>query len=219
MARVRMPEPIAVIGSGCRFPGGAETPSGLWDVIHHPKDLSTKPPTSRFNIDLFYHPVGTYHGTTDATHSYFLEDTAKSNVAQFDAGFFNIQPSEVDAMDPQQRLLMEVIYDGLCVSGQPMEKLRGSNTAVYVGMMCDDYNTISTRDLATLPRYAATGIERGIVANRVSYFFDWHGPSMTIDTACSSSMVALDQAVQSLRSGQSDMAVAAGTSLILSPGE
>ncbi|KAM5489297.1 Type I Iterative PKS [Microsporum audouinii] len=212
-----MPEPIAIIGSGCRFPGGADTPSKLWSVIHNPRDLSSKPPASRFDIDPFYHPVGTHHGTTNATKSYWLEDSDNSNVAKFDAGFFNIQPSEVDAMDPQQRLLMEVVYDGLCAAGQPMEKLRGSDTAVYVGLMSDDWSTMLTRDWETLPRYTATGLERGIVANRVSYFFDWHGPSMTIDTACSSSLVALDLGVQALRSGKSKVAVAAGTNLILSP--
>lgn len=121
-------------------------------------------------------------------------------------------------MDPQQRLLLEVVYDGLCAAGQPMETLRGSDTAVYVGQMCDDWNTMLNRDWLTMPRYTATGLERAINANRVSYFFDWTGPSMTIDTACSSSLVALDQAVQTLRSGRSKMAIAAGTSLMLSPG-
>ena len=214
-----MAEPIAIIGAGCRFPGGADTPSKLWSLINHPRDLSRKPSASRFNIDPFYHPVGTHHGTTNATKSYWLEDDGRSNVALFDAGFFNIQPGEVEAMDPQQRLLMEVVYDSLCAAGQPMEKLRGSDTAVYVGSMCDDYNTMLTRDWETLPRYTATGLERGILANRISYFFDWHGPSLSIDTACSSSLVALDHAVQTIRSGRSKVAVAAGTSLILSPGE
>jgi acyl transferase domain-containing protein len=213
-----MVEPIAVIGSGCRFPGGSDTPSKLWSLIQDPHDLSKKPPASRFDIDPFYHPVGTHHGTTNATKSYWLEDSDRTNVSKFDAGFFNIQPSEVDAMDPQQRLLMEVVYDSLCAAGQPMEKLRGSDTAVYVGMMSDDWSTMLTRDWETLPRYTATGLERGIMANRLSYFFGWHGPSMTIDTACSSSLVALDLAVQVLRSGKAKVAIAAGTNLILSPG-
>ncbi|KAI1205247.1 uncharacterized protein F4807DRAFT_471239 [Annulohypoxylon truncatum] len=210
-------EPIAVIGFGCRFPGGADTPSKLWSLLRNPEDLSKKPPADRFDVDAFYHPVGTHHGTTNATQSYWLEDSERSNVAQFDAGFFNIQPAEVEAMDPQQRILMEVVYDGLCASGQPMEKLRGSDTAVYVGLMCDDYQSMLTSDWETFPRYTVTGVERGILANRLSYFFDWHGPSMTVDTACSSSMVALDQAVQVLRSGKSKMAVAAGANLILTP--
>ncbi|KAL6231490.1 thiolase-like protein [Aspergillus navahoensis] len=172
-----MAEPIAVIGSGCRFPGGSDTSSKLRSLIRDPHDLSKKPPASRFDIDPFYHPVGTHHGTTNATKSYWLEDSDRINVCKFDAGFFNIQPSEVDAMDPQQRLLMEVVYDSLCAAGQPMEKLRGSDTAVYVGMMSDDWSTMLTRAWETLPRYTATGLERGIMANRLSYFFGWHGPS------------------------------------------
>lgn len=100
-----------------------------------------------------------------------------------------------------------------------MEKLRGADTVVYVGSMCDDYNTMLTRDWETLPRYAATGLERGILANRISYFFNWHGPSLSINTACSSNLVALDHAVYTVRSGRSKVAVAAGTSLILSPGQ
>ncbi|CAG8085918.1 unnamed protein product [Penicillium olsonii] len=212
-----MVEPIAIIGTGCRFPGGSDTPSKLWELIKDPRDLSSKPPASRFNIDPFYHPVGAHHGTTNATQSYWLEEAERTSITKFDAGFFNIQPSEVDAMDPQQRVLMEVVYDSLCAAGQPMENLRGSNTAIYVGMMSDDWNTMVTRDWETLPRYTATGLERGIMANRVSYFFDWHGPSMTLDTACSSSLVALDLAVQIVRSGKSKVAVAAGTNLILSP--
>ncbi|KAJ2972236.1 hypothetical protein NQ176_g7270 [Zarea fungicola] len=212
-----MAEPIAIIGSGCRLPGGADTPSKLWSLLENPRDLRSKPPSSRFNIDPFYHPVGTHPGTTNTTTSYFLEESDRVNVAEFDAGFFNIQATEAEAMDPQQRVLLEVVYDCLTEAGLPMESLRGSNTAMFAGMMCDDYNTMLTRDWEGLPRYAATGLERAIVANRVSYFFDWRGPSMTIDTACSSSLVALDQAVQTLRSGKSNIAVAAGTSLILSP--
>ncbi|KAJ5872274.1 uncharacterized protein N7529_004627 [Penicillium soppii] len=212
-----MVEPIAIIGSGCRFPGGSDSPSKLWSMIEKPVHISSKPPSSRFDVDPFYHPVGAHHGTTNATHSYWLDDSDRTSITKFDAGFFNIQPSEVDAMDPQQRMLMEVVYDSLCAAGQPMDKLRGSDTAVYVGMMSDDWNTMVTRDYETLPRYTATGLERGIMANRVSFFYGWHGPSMTLDTACSSSLVALDLAVQIVRSGKSKVAVAAGANLILSP--
>ncbi|ROV88538.1 hypothetical protein VMCG_10383 [Cytospora schulzeri] len=208
-----MPEPIAIIGSACRLPGGADTPSKLWKLIKDPPELSRKPDPSRFDVDAFYHPIGMHSGTTNATKSYWLDE----DVARFDAAFFSIQPGEVEAMDPQQRLLLEVVYDGLCAAGQRMDALRGSDTAVYVGQMCDDWNTMLNRDWLTMPRYTATGLERAINANRVSYYFDWTGPSMTIDTACSSSLVALDQAVQTLRSGKSKMAIAAGTSLMLSP--
>ena len=96
--------------------------------------------------------------------------------------------------------------------------MRGSDTAVYVGLMCDDWSQLTGRDWELTPTYAATGTSRAIFSNRLSYFFDWHGPSMTIDTACSSSLVAVHQAVGTLRSGESTMAVVAGTNLILSPG-
>ncbi|KAL4746464.1 hypothetical protein BDW72DRAFT_210414 [Aspergillus terricola var. indicus] len=208
-----MSEPIAIIGYGLRFPGGCDTPSKLWSLISNPVDISSKPPPSRFDIDAFYHPVGNHSGTTNSTKAYWLGE----DIAHFDASFFNIQAREADSMDPQQRMLLEVVFDALCAAGQPMEQLRGSDTGVYVGMMCDDWHQMLSRDWQTLPRYTATGVERAIMANRISYFFDWQGPSMTIDTACSSSMVALDLAVEALRSGKSKVAVAAGSNLILSP--
>ncbi|CAG8216066.1 unnamed protein product [Penicillium nalgiovense] len=208
-----MPEPIAIIGTACRFPGGCDSPSKLWELLRNPSDISKEVPIDRFNVDNFYHPEATHHGTTNATKSYFLEE----NIAQFDAQFFNMQPMESDAVDPQQRLLLETVYDSLCTAGLPMENLRGSSTAVYIGMMCDDWSTMVASDVETLPTYTATGLARSIVSNRISYVFDWHGPSMTIDTACSSSLVAVHQAVQTLRSGESSLAVAAGTNLILSP--
>ena len=105
-----------------------------------------------------------------------------------------------------------------CNAGQRVEDMRGSDTAVYVGLMCDDWSQLTGRDWELTPTYAATGTSRAIFSNRVSYFFDWHGPSITIDTACSSSLVAVHQAVGTLRSGESTMAVVAGTNLILSPG-
>jgi hybrid polyketide synthase/nonribosomal peptide synthetase ACE1 len=99
-----------------------------------------------------------------------------------------------------------------------MEQLRGSSTAVYVGLMCDDWSSMIQKDIDSLPTYTGTGTARSIMSNRVSYFFDWHGPSMTIDTACSSSLVAVHEAVSLLRSGESKVAIAAGTNLILNPG-
>ncbi|EMT72749.1 Lovastatin nonaketide synthase [Fusarium odoratissimum] len=207
-------EPIAVIGSACRFPGDSSSPSKLWDLLKAPRDLLTKVPSNRYNADAFYHADSKHHGTTNVRHSYFLNE----DPASFDNNFFNIQPGEAEAIDPQQRLLMEVVYQGLCASGQTIEGLRGSSTSVYVGVMCDDWNGILTRDLEVFPQYGATGMARSIMSNRISYFFDWHGPSMTIDTACSSSLVAVHQAIQTLRSGESEVAIAAGANLILTPG-
>ncbi|KAI1293954.1 BcPKS5, polyketide synthase [Xylaria venustula] len=207
-------EPIAVIGMACRFPGGADSPSKLWELTQSPPNLSKRIPADRFDVTGFSHQNGSHHGASDASHAYFIEE----DVHKFDNSFFNIQPAEAEAIDPQQRLVMETVYDSLCDGGQTIEGLRGSNTAVYVGMMCDDWNQLSNRDWDIKPTYGATGESRAIISNRVSYFFDWHGPSMTIDTACSSSLVAVHQAVTALRNGECPVAIAAGANLILAPG-
>ncbi|KAL6903335.1 BcPKS5, polyketide synthase [Trichoderma evansii] len=207
-------EPIAIIGMACRFPGGSDSPSKLWDLIQSPRDLSKRVPADRFDTTGFFHANGSQHGATNAPNAYFIEE----DVTRFDNTFFNIQPAEAEAIDPQQRLVMETVYDSLCAGGQTIESLRGSNTAVYVGMMCDDWAQLVNRDWDLAPTYAATGDSRAIISNRVSYFFDWHGPSMTIDTACSSSLVAVHQGVTALRNGECPIAIAAGANLIVAPG-
>ncbi|KAK8879233.1 hybrid NRPS/PKS enzyme [Apiospora arundinis] len=204
-------EPIAVIGSGCRFPGGASTPSKLWDLLKDPRDVQR--PIDRFRADNFYNQDGHYHGASNVLAAYLLsEDTKK-----FDTQFFNIPLSEAEAIDPQQRLLMETVFESLESAGLSMESLSGSNTAAYVGVMCDDFSQIVYGDSENVPTYAATGSARSILSNRISYFFNWHGPSMTIDTACSSSLIAVHQAVQVLRSGEAPVAIASGTNLIFGP--
>ncbi|KGO44322.1 Acyl transferase/acyl hydrolase/lysophospholipase [Penicillium expansum] len=206
-------EPIAIVGSACRFPGDATTPSKLWDLLKAPRDVLSEIPESRFSTKAFYHPDGLHHGTTNVRHSYLLSDDHRL----FDVQFFGTKPVEANSIDPQQRLLLETVYEGIETSGIPMENLQGSNTGVYVGLMTNDYADMLGRDVQNFPTYFASGTARSILSNRVSYFFDWRGPSMTIDTACSSSLIALHQAVQSLRSGETDVAVAAGTNLLLGP--
>ncbi|KAL3417500.1 beta-ketoacyl synthase domain-containing protein [Phlyctema vagabunda] len=206
-------EPIAIVGSACRFPGGANSPSTLWTQLEKPRDLCLEIPPDRFSTTGFYHPDGSHHGTSNVQHAYLLQE----DIRVFDAGFFNISPNEADSMDPQQRLLVETVYEALERGGHTLEALRGSDTAVYTGTMSVDYTDTGLRDLETLPTYFVTGTNRAVISNRVSYVFDWHGPSMTIDTACSSSLIAVHQSVQSLRSGESRVAVACGTQLILNP--
>lgn len=212
------PEPIAVVGTACRFPGSANSPSKLWEILKSPQDLSRKPPKERFPTEAFYHPDNSHHGTSNVQDfkSYFLEE----DVSLFDAKFFNISPVEAECMDPQQRLLLETVYDSLCAAGpsSSIDALKGSSTAVFVGMMTDDWFATQTRDWHALSPYKVPGMARSITANRISYFFDWHGSSVCVDTACSSSLVAVHQAVQELRSGTSRTAIAAGVNLILSPG-
>ncbi|KAK4204629.1 putative polyketide synthase [Triangularia verruculosa] len=206
-------EPIAIIGMGCRFAGGADSPSRLWRLLIHPKDVSKCVPESRFKVDAFYHPDGEHPGTTNSPRAYFLEQDHRV----FDASFFNTTPKEAEAMDPQQRMLLEVVYEALESAGYRIQAHAGARVGVFAGLMTADYDTLSQRDELTTSQYYATGNARSMMANRLSYFFDFKGPSMTIDTACSSSLVALHQAVLSLRSGDCEMACVAGANLILTP--
>ena len=206
-------EPIAIIGTGCRFPGETNSPAKLWKLVQEPRDLLCEIPPDRFNARGFYHPNPLHHGNSNARRAYLLSEDYR----HFDARFFGIKGVEANAIDPQQRVLLETVYEGIESAGLRMDHLRNSDTAVYVGLMCGDYEAMLLRDFDTVPTYHATGIARSIMANRISYFFDWHGPSMTIDTACSSSLVAVHLAVQSLRAGEAHLAVAAGSNLILGP--
>ncbi|KAK3988255.1 hypothetical protein QBC44DRAFT_398459 [Cladorrhinum sp. PSN332] len=206
-------EPIAIVGSGCRFPGGATSPSKLWDLLREPRDVLSEIPPSRWDPSGFHHKDSQFPGKTNVKHSYLLEE----DFSKFDAQFFNITAAEAGAMDPQQRILLETVYEGLEGAGLTIEGLKGSNTGVYVGVMFVDYEGLQLRDLQHVPTYTSTGNMRSIVSNRVSYFFDWHGPSLTVDTACSSSLVAVQQAVQAIRSGDVRVAVAAGANLLLGP--
>lgn len=208
-----MNEPIAIIGSGCRFAGGASSPSKLWDLLRDPKDIRSNITDKRFNAEGFYHPDGTHHGHMNVMQSYLLDEDTRV----FDAEFFGINPVEARAMDPQQRLLLEVVYESIESAGLSLDRMRGSDTAVFAGLMCGDYEAMMLRDLDQAPTHFATGTSRAVMSNRVSYFFDWRGPSVTIDTACSSSLVAVHQAIQTLRSGDSHTAVACGSNLIFGP--
>ena len=211
--RLSSREPVAIVGSACRFPGDSTSPSKLWSLLSTPRDVISPLSSERFNPVGFYHAAGEHHGTTNVTQTYLLSEDTRL----FDASFFSINAREADAMDPQQRILLETVYEGLESAGLTIKELQGSQTAVYVGLMAGDYYDLQMRDLETLPRYAATGTARSIMSNRISYFFNWKGPCMTIDTACSSSLVAVHQALESLRSGNASMAVAAGANLIFGP--
>ncbi|KAI0097723.1 putative polyketide synthase [Nemania sp. FL0031] len=206
-------EPIAIIGSACRFAGSTSSAQKLWELLLHPQDLRQKIPTSRFNASGFYHRNGAYHGHSNVEHGYFLEE----DPSVFDAEFFSIKAAEAKAMDPQQRILLEVVYEALESAGLPMADLKGSDTAVYVGSMTDDYANLLLRDSGDTPTYYAMGVARSILSNRVSHFYDWHGPSISVDTACSSSLVAVHMALQALRGGDTRVALACGANLILGP--
>ncbi|KAK8914934.1 Fusarin C synthetase [Metarhizium anisopliae] len=206
-------EPIAVVGVACRFPGEATSPSKLWDLVCEKRDVQKPISSDRFNADAFYNINGEASGCTDVKRAYLLSE----DIRLFDASFFRTNALEAEAMDPQQRLLLETVYEAIESAGLPLEDLQGSDTAVYVGSMTGDYHEMLLRDPQDMPKYMATGTARSILSNRLSYFFDWRGPSMTIDTACSSSLVAVHEAVTALRLGVSTIACAAGANLILGP--
>ena len=172
----RPKEPIAVVGSACRFAGDANSPSKLWDLLREPYDVRSEIPESRFSTKSFYHPNNAHHGHTNVKHSYLLNEDPTA----FDAEFFGINPIETRAMDPQHRLLMETVYEAVEASGVPIESSRGSDTGVYAGVMCGDYEAMLLRDLDAAPTYFAVGTSRAVLSNRISYFFDWHGASVTV---------------------------------------
>lgn len=211
--KVPTSEPVAIVGSACRFAGDATSPTALWDLLSDPVDLSKEVPSGRFNVQAFYHPDGGHHGTTDAPKAYWLEQDHRV----FDASFFNITPVEAEAIDPQQRMCLEVVYEAMESAGYTLQQYAGKDVAVFAGVMTGDHETNAGRDELTTSQYFATGNAKSIMSNRISYFFNFNGPSMTIDTACSSSLVALHQAVLSLRAGESTMACVTGANLMLTP--
>jgi acyl transferase domain-containing protein len=214
MARVTKPsEPIAIVGSSCRFAGHVNSPSKLWDLLCDAPDLSREVPSNRFSAKGFYHKDNEYHGTTNSIKAYWLEQ----DPGVFDAAFFNITPKEAEAMDPQQRLLLEVVFESMESAGFPLARYSGQEVGVFSGCMTQDYETLSARDELATSQYFPTGNARSIMSNRISYCFNFQGPSMTIDTACSSSLVALHQAMLSLRTGGCVMACVTGANLMLTP--
>lgn len=205
--------PIAIIGIGCRLPGDVTNTEKLWELLLEGRDAWSAVPAERYNEAAFYHPNPDNDGTTNHRGGHFI----RQNIAAFDAAFFNILPVEAQGMDPQQRLLLETTYEAFENAGIPIENAQGSNTAVYTASFTRDYEGNIYKDPSDIPKYHVTGSGSAILSNRISYIFNLKGPSMTLDTGCSGSMVALHQACQSLRTGESTMALASGVNLILNP--
>ncbi|CAM3378391.1 type I polyketide synthase [Halomonas lysinitropha] len=201
---------VAIIGAAHRFPG--TTPEAFWQDLKAEKDLVTHVAEDRWSQEAFRHPDRRHPGTSVSFAAGTLGD-----IACFDAGFFSISPREAAHMDPQQRMLLELAWEAIEGAGLPASQLRGSNCGVFVGIASLDYSYRMTDDMAAIDASTATGNTSSIASNRLSYMFDLHGPSMSIDTACSSSMVAFHQACQAIRSGETDMALAGGISLHLHP--
>lgn len=207
-------EPIAIIGIGCRFPGGANNPEAFWQLLHTGSDAIREVPASRWDVDAYYDPDPDTPGKMYTRQAGLIDQ-----VDQFDTQFFGISPREALSLDPQQRLLLEVSWEALEYAGLAPDKLVGSQTGVFIGISANDYTHMQTKrdDLNHIDAYVGTGGTFSVAAGRISYILGLNGPALAVDTACSSSLVAVHLACQSLRSGQSNLALAGGVSLILSP--
>ena len=206
-------EPIAIIGIGCRFPGGVDSPEAFWELLHSGRDAVTEVPPQRWDVERYYDPNPDAVGKSYTRWGSFVDD-----VDRFDAPFFGISPREAVSMDPQQRLLLEVSWEALERAGVAPSSLAGSRTAVYIGITTGDYSGLmnEARGLGNGDAYTPSGTAHSVAAGRLSYFLGLHGPNVAIDTACSSSLVALHWGIQSLRNGEADLALAGGVNLTLS---
>ncbi|KAG9250059.1 uncharacterized protein F5Z01DRAFT_731189 [Emericellopsis atlantica] len=207
------PSPIAIIGMACRLPGGSDSPDKLWDMLSEGRSGWREIPEDRWNKDSFYHPDPEAKEAVNFKGLYFLNQ----DITAFDARFFNIHPHEAHCLDPQQRILMETTYEALENAGQTLAAIKGSDTSVHVGAYATDFERMGYKDTARTPKAHMIGTGIAILSNRISYVFDLKGPSSTVDTGCSGSMVALHQACHGLRAKESKMAIVAGTQLVLTP--
>ncbi len=209
-------DPIAVIGMGCRFPGGANSPDAFWKMLLDGRHAVSEIPKDRFDADQFYSEDRDAQGKMFMRHGSFLEDV---DIKTFDAGFFKISPREAAAMDPQQRLLLETAWETLEYAGLVPEVLNGRRIGVYIGIGGDDYKGahLWSDDLTDIDIYSAPGSMFSSAGGRISYFFGFQGPNISVETACSGSLTATHLAIQALRSGDCEMALAGGVNCLLSP--
>lgn len=214
ISSVKRPEPIAIVGIGCRFPGGADGAEAFWKLLVEGIDAVREVPSDRWNVEALYDPEPGTPGKTNSRWGGFID-----GIDQFDAGFFGISPREAARMDPQQRLLLETAVGALEDAGQPMHGLAGSRTGVFVGYSGSDYAVIQhgPTDRRNIDAHSNTGGAASICANRISYFLDLRGTSFTVDTACSSALVALHLACQSIWRNENTHALAGGVNVLLKP--
>ncbi|WP_063766007.1 type I polyketide synthase [Streptomyces sp. NRRL F-5193] len=206
------PEPVAIIGMGCRFAGGAHSPEEFWTMLIEGRDGVAELPEERWAayVEASAENAAALRHTTRV--GAFLDD-----VAGFDAGFFGILPREAEQMDPQHRLMLEVAWEALEHAGIPPHLLAGGDTGVYVGIGTEDYGRRLMEDLPRIEAWTGIGAVHCAAANRISYHLDLRGPSMAVDTACSASLVALHLACQALASGETSLAIAGGVNAMVHP--
>ncbi|AFZ33410.1 polyketide synthase (plasmid) [Gloeocapsa sp. PCC 7428] len=206
-------EPIAIIGIGCRFPGGADTPAAFWQLLQNGVDAIAEVPPNRWHLDSYFDPNPEAPGKIYTRYGGFID-----NLETFDTEFFGIAPREALSLDPQQRLLLEVSWEALENAGIVPKNLSGSKTGVFVGISSNDYSHhLLTREPDEIDAYLATGNSHSTAAGRLSYTYGFVGPSFAVDTACSSSLVAVHLACQSLRNQECDLAVVGGVNRLFAP--
>ena len=205
-------EPIAIIGMGCRFPGGANSPEAFWELLSRGKEVIVPVPSQRWDAEAYYDENPDLPNKTYARYGGFIDA-----VDQFDPQFFGMTPREAIALDPQQRLLVEVSWEALENAGIATQKLTGTQTGVFVGIGLDDYAKRQIKQQIPIDAYTGSGNAFCFASGRLSYFLGLQGPSLAIDTACSTSLVTVHLACQSLRNRESNLALAGGVSLMLSP--
>lgn len=207
-------EPVAIIGIGCRYPGSANTPDAFWEILKNGVDCITETPTNRWDWSNFYSSNKDNAGKLNSKWGGYIDDFDK-----FDPLFFGITPREAEYMDPQQRKLLEVTWEALEDGGQKPTELAGKPVGVFIGAFTLDYKILQFGGTThhNLAAHSSTGIMMTMISNRISYAFDFRGPSLSIDTACSSSLVAIHMACESLRNGESCLAVAGGALIQSAP--
>ena len=211
-SRIASAEPVAVVGVGCRFPGGVVGPESYWTFLANGGDAISEIPSERWDADAFYDPDPFAPGRMSSKWGGFLPD-----VAGFDADFFGISPREAEAMDPQQRVMLEVAWEALEHAGIAPDRIAGIRAGVMMGVYYTEYQGISAANPDRIDAYSATGNAHAVAVGRIAYLLGLRGPAMAVDSACSSSLVAVHLACQSLRLRETDLALAGGVSLILRP--
>ena len=204
-------EPVAIIGIGLRFPG-AETKEEFWQMLSEGRSGITDIPKERWDVDEYYDPTGTQPGKMITKKGGFVK-----NVDMFDPHFFGISPREAKKIDPQQRFVLETVWEALEDAAINPEEIAGTKTGVFLGISNMDYTSFQRGIPENIDAYSGTGNAFSVAANRISYTLDLQGPSVALDTACSSSLVSVHLACKSLRNGESDMAIAGGVNMILTP--
>ncbi|RAH68389.1 uncharacterized protein BO66DRAFT_455555 [Aspergillus aculeatinus CBS 121060] len=207
--RSKAVDPIAIVGMAMRLPGGVTTADEFWDMLVNKKTGHCEIPGNRFSVDAFYSETRPH--SVRAKHGYFLHD----DPAEFDAPFFSISQYEAGRMDPQQRKLLEVVWE--CLESAGETHWRGRDVGCYIGVFGGDWLGLTDKDHLATDRYYVLGTGNFTLSNRISYEYDFRGPSMTLETGCSASMMALHEACNALNSEQCSSAIVAGTNLILSP--